>query len=147
MISIAIIITLIALLTGYLCYGLATQKIEPMKMDKGGSRSTGESLPDFERTDIKAFIATCHEQGISKEVANDFIISVYNNMSWQTEPMMPKLDDSRYKLWGLDDEIDEVINFIFNKYNVQPIKWSDKEVIELHTFRELLMYIDNTIKK
>jgi hypothetical protein len=122
-----------------------TDKLEPIVLNKGGFIKNEIIYPDFERLDLSKFLGQCKENNIPHEIGKKFIIAVYNNIIWQTEPEAPKLSDDRYILWDLDEEIEEVLNSIFEEYNIEKIRWNNRDILDLVTFKDILLYIKEKI--
>ena len=140
-----ILILIILLLVCYIVYRLMSDKIQHMELNKGGFIKGETKIPDFTRDDVKIFLAECNKYGIEEALAKEFFISVYNTLSWISEPNAPKFTDNRYDLWGLDDDIDDVINYIFEQHNISPIKWNDREILNLVYFKDILVYLQEKI--
>jgi len=117
-----------------------------MILNLNGKKENAIFFPDFEREDIKLFIKQCEEVGISNNIAKDFILSMYNTMYFKSEPLMPNIEESRYENWKLDDDIEDFINYIFEKYNIEKVKWNQKEILEIDTFLDILNYLSKKIK-
>ena len=137
---------IILVLFCHVVYRLKTQKLRPMALDKGGFFKGETICPDFSRKDLIAFLNECEENSIDNNLAKEFVIAVYNVMTWGCEPMAPRLNDSRYELWDLDEEVEDIINYIFKKHNINPVRWNNKVILNLVTFKDLLLYMDKKIK-
>ncbi len=138
-------ISIILICTAYIIYRFATDKHE-MVLDKGGIRKDDLILPDFSRTDIQAFFKECHETNIPEKLAKEFIIALYNTLLFNSEPESPKLNDDRYDIWALDDDVDYPINYVLEKYGVNEIRWNQKDVLELQTIKDILVFITGKVQ-
>jgi len=117
-----------------------------MTLNLGGEKENGIFSPDFNRDDIKLFIKECKDSGISKNIAKDFILSMYNTLYFKNEPSMPSITESRYDNWKLDDDIEDFINYIFDKYHIKKIRWNQTDILELNTMLDILNYLSKKIK-
>jgi hypothetical protein len=137
-------------LIGYIVFRLATDKIE-MNMDKGGTLDAENRYqPDMQRNDIQDFLAQCDQEGFSKQLSEEFLqalFALFNFGGFKSEPPAPKLTDDRFGDWGIDDDIDGLINPIFQKHEIPLINWTDPEVLELVTIRDILNYIKMRISR
>ena len=129
----------------YVIYRWMTHEIKPMLLDKGGFIEGETKKPDFTRKDLKEYLTECEENSIDSELAKEFFIAVYNTLMWEKEPIAPKLSDNRYKLWELDDDIEDVINYIFRMHNISTISWNYDEILNLVTFKDILLYLQQKI--
>jgi hypothetical protein len=143
--TLAILLFLILACIIYIIVGF-NQPIQEMTLNLGGKKENGIFFPDFNRDDIKLFIKECEDSGISKNIVKDFILSMYNTLYFKNEPSMPSIAESRYDNWELDDDIEDFINYIFNKYHIKKIRWNQTDILELNTMLDILNYLSNKIK-
>ena len=143
--TLAILLFLIFICIVYIVFAF-TKPRQEMILNLNGKKENAIFFPDFEREDIKLFIKQCEEVGISNNIAKDFILSMYNTMYFKSEPLMPNIEESRYENWKLDDDIEDFINYIFEKYNIEKVKWNQKEILEIDTFLDMLNYLSKKIK-
>ena len=141
----AILLFLILVCVIYIIVGF-NQPIQEMSLNLGGEKEDGIFIPDFNRNDIKLFIGESKENGISENIVKDFILSMYNILYFKNEPFMPSLTESRYDNWNLDDDIEDFINYIFDKYHIKNIRWNEIEILELNTMLDILNYLSKKIK-
>jgi len=144
-VTLAILLFLMLICIIYIIFAF-TKPRQEMILNLNGKKENEILFPDFEREDIKLFIKQCEEVGISKNIAKDFILSMYNTMYFKSEPLMPNLNESRYENWELDDDIEDFINYIFEKYNIEKVRWNQKEILEIDTFLDILNYLSKKIK-
>jgi hypothetical protein len=137
-------------LIGYIVFRLATDKIE-MNMDKGGTLDAENRYqPDMQRNDIQDFLAQCDQEGFSKHLSEEFLqalFALFNFGGFKSEPPAPKLTDDLCGDWGIDDDIDDLINPILKKHETSLIECFDLELQELVTIRDILNYVQIRISR
>ena len=142
--TLAILFFLMFICIVYVVFAFTNPRQE-MTLNLNGRKENEIFFSDFGREDIKNFIKQCEEVGISNNIAKNFILAMYNTMYFKSEPLMPNLEESRYDNWELDDDIEDFINYIFQKYNIKKIKWNQKEILKIDSFLDILNYLSKKI--
>ncbi len=112
-----------------------------MVLDKGGTFDIeGKYIPDMSRLDLQEFVMECAKNSIPRNFAEEFLFQLFNMSTYLNEPPAPKIDDELHKKWGIDDDIENLINPILARRNLQGIKWNDSQILELGTIGDVISF-------
>jgi hypothetical protein len=112
-----------------------------MVLDNGGTFDLeGKYIPGMSRLDLQEFLFECAKAGITRDFAEEFLLQLFNMSTYLKEPPAPKLEDDLYKVWAIDDDIEELINPILTRRNLQRINWNDSPVLELGTIGDAILF-------
>jgi len=101
----------ILILVGFIVYRIRRMPDIIMVLDKGGIFDVdGKYIPDMLRHDLKEFSIECAKNGIPPNFAEEFLLQLFNMSTYLNEPPAPKIEDELYKVWGIDDDIENLIN-------------------------------------
>ncbi|MCE2573069.1 hypothetical protein [Motilimonas eburnea] len=138
-------VVLLVIAVSYLIYMLYSDVSMEMELDKGGYKDNGTIYPDFSRADLADFIKECEQVAISTDLAMCFVIAIYNTSIFQQEPEAPKLNDNRFSVWGYDDDVEDVMNYVLSEYKLPLVRWHDREVLDLESIEDILVFIEHKL--
>ena len=131
----------ILILLGYLAYRVRQESKREMTLDRGGRIDAYRHYtPDMSRADIQDYFIECEQIQIPKQFAEEFLLHLFNMSKYLVEPDAPKIDHSLIEVWGIDDDIEDLINPILCKRNLKKIKWNEKDILDLRTIGDALSY-------
>jgi hypothetical protein len=131
----------ILILVGYLAYRSHQFSKRKMVLNKGGIiKADGGYTPDIARSDLQEFFKECQLIEIPRDFSEEFLLQLFNMSKYLEEPPAPRLADDLIKVWGIDDNVEDLINPILTRRKLQKIRWDDTKILELRTMGDVLSY-------
>jgi len=96
--------------------------------------------------DREMFYRDIQEFNISPVVAQMAVDLLNTDLRFAEGVIYPKLDEELYAVWGIDEEVEDIINVIFEKLNkAKRVNWNDSTILKLGTIKDLLLYLDDEV--
>jgi len=92
------------------------------------------------------FYQDIQEFNISPVVAQMAVDLLNTGLRFAEDVIYPKLDEELYGVWGIDEEIEDIVNNILEKSNKSKrVNWNDSNILKIGTIKELMLYLNDEV--